>query len=73
VELHFNDIHCIVQARNLSTQLIEATEEKCKAEERLTKLQKSLVEVEEDKRGLDGRFASAQTAVMLQEETIRRK
>lgn len=30
-------------------------------------------ETEEDKRGLDGRFASAQTALLMQEETIRRK
>ena len=35
-------------------------------------LNKSLGALEEGKRGSDGRLASAQTALMLQEETIRR-
>lgn len=43
-----------------------------RANQRLQQLQKSLGEVEEGKRGSDGRLASAQTALMLQEETIRR-
>ena len=40
--------------------------------QRLQHLQKSLGEAEEGKRGAHGRLASAQTALMLQEETIRR-
>ena len=62
-----------LQVRNLTSQLSEVSDEKCRVEERLAALQKSLVEVEEDKRGLDGRMASAQTALVMQEETIRRK
>lgn len=84
--------------RTLNAQLTETSTERSRAEERLNVLQKSLGDVEEDKRGLgelsftlifilylcnvwlidslfcqpDGRFASAQTALMLQEETIRR-
>lgn len=86
--------------RSLNAQLSETSSERGRAEERLNVLQKSLGDVEEDKRGLglylivqtsavynsqshqyihitycwlsDGRFASAQTALMLQEETIRR-
>ena len=38
----------------------------------MQQLQKSLGEAEEDKRGIDGRLSSAQTALVLQEETIRR-
>ena len=38
----------------------------------LNALNKSLGALEEGKRGSDGRLASAQTALMLQEETIRR-
>ena len=38
----------------------------------MTALNKSLGQLEEGKRGSDGRLASAQTALMLQEETIRR-
>lgn len=59
--------------RNLTAQLTETSDDKCRIEERLANLQRSLVEVEEDKRGLDGRFASAQTALVMQEETIRRE
>ena len=66
-------IHYFLQVRNLTSQLSEVSDEKCRVEERLAALQKSLVEVEEDKRGLDGRMASAQTALVMQEETIRRK
>ena len=39
---------------------------------RLQHIQKSLTEVEDTKRGTDNRLNSAQTALMLQEETIRR-
>ena len=44
----------------------------CRTEQRLHQLQRNLGEAEEDKKGIDGRLASAQTALMLQEETIRR-
>ena len=43
-----------------------------RTEQRLQQLQRNLGEAEEDKKGIDGRLASAQTALMLQEETIRR-
>ena len=44
----------------------------CRTEQRLQQLQKSLGEAQEDRRGVDGRLESAQTALALQEETIRR-
>ena len=47
-------------------------EDRSRIEQRLQQLQKSLGEMEEGKRGADGRLSSAQTALMLQEETIRR-
>ena len=43
-----------------------------RTEQRLQQLQRNLGEAEEDRKGIDGRLASAQTALMLQEETIRR-
>ena len=43
-----------------------------RAEARLEQLQRSLGETEEGKRDTDSRLANAQTALMLQEEKIRR-
>lgn len=51
---------------------MEMEADRDRANQRLQQLQKSLGEAEEGKRGSDGRLASAQTALMLQEETIRR-
>ena len=56
----------------MSKQLAECEEQRDRANNRLNALNKSLGALEEGKRGSDGRLASAQTALMLQEETIRR-
>jgi len=53
-------------------QLMEMEADRDRVNQRLQQLQKSLGEAEEGKRGAHGRLASAQTALMLQEETIRR-
>ena len=52
--------------------MAECEEQRDRASNRLNALNKSLGALEEGKRGSDGRLASAQTALMLQEETIRR-
>lgn len=54
------------------SQLMEMEADRDRVNQRLQMLQKSLGEAEEGKRGAHGRLASAQTALMLQEETIRR-
>ena len=51
---------------------MEMEAERDRVNQRLQQLQKSLGEAEEGKRGAHGRLASTQTALMLQEETIRR-
>ena len=51
---------------------MEMEADRDRVNQRLQQLQKSLGEAEEGKRGAHGRLASAQTALMLQEETIRR-
>ncbi len=62
----------ISQMKSLGNALKEMEEDRNRTEARHLQLQKTLVEAEEDKKGIDGRLASAQTALMLQEETIRR-
>ena len=51
---------------------MELEAEKDRINQRLQQLQKCLGEAEEGKRGAHGRLATTQTALMLQEETIRR-
>ena len=51
---------------------MEVEAEKDRLQQRLQQLQKCLGEAEEGKRGAHGKLASCQTALMLQEETIRR-
>ena len=58
--------------RRIYLQLMEMEADRDRVNQRLQQLQKSLGEAEEGKRGAHGRLASAQTALMLQEETIRR-
>ena len=60
------------KVRLLTHELAENEESRHRIEQRLQQLQRSLGEAEEGKRGADGRLSSAQTALMLQEETIRR-
>ena len=54
------------QMRSLATQYKEMEEDRNRTEGRLLMLQHSLGEAEEGKRDIDGRLASAQTALMLQ-------
>ena len=60
------------EVNQLKRSLNEVNDAHSRTEQRLALLQKTLCEAEEDKRGIDTRLASAQTALMLQEETIRR-
>jgi rootletin len=60
------------EANQLKRNIGEVMESHARTEQRLGQLQKLMTESEEDKRGIDTRLASAQTALMLQEETIRR-
>merc|ERR1712015_95091 len=59
-----------IEVSNLTRQLMEMEADRDRVTQRLQQLQKSLGEAEEGKRGAHGRLASAQTALMLQEETI---
>merc|ERR1719376_1920590 len=61
-----------IEISNLTRQLMEMEGDRDRVNQRLQHLQKSLGEAEEGKRGAHGRLSSAQTALMLQEETIRR-
>ena len=58
--------------RSIGVQLREMEEDRDRTEARLHQLQRTLGEAEEGKKDIDSRLASAQTALMLQEETIRR-
>ena len=54
------------EAADLGKQLGDCEEQRDRANNRLNALNKSLCQLEEGKRGCDGRLASAQTALMLQ-------
>ena len=54
------------EAADLGKQLADCEEQRDRANNRLNALNKSLCQLEEGKRGCDGRLASAQTALMLQ-------
>ena len=62
----------MAQTRSVTMQLKEMEEDRNRTEARLLQLQRCLGEAEEGKKDIDSRLASAQTALMLQEETIRR-
>jgi rootletin len=60
------------QSHSLTNQNHDLEDSLGRAEARLEQLQRSLGETEEGKRDTDSRLANAQTALMLQEEKIRR-
>ncbi|VDL98413.1 unnamed protein product [Schistocephalus solidus] len=60
------------RVHSLEARLQEQAEQTEQWARRLHMVQQALCEVEEDKKGVDGRLASAQKALMLQEETLRK-
>ena len=50
--IHVSSFLLCLQVRSLNAQLAETSDERSRVEDRLNTLQKSMTEVEEDKRGL---------------------
>ncbi|CAH8478084.1 unnamed protein product [Schistosoma curassoni] len=59
------------QITSLHSRLNEQAEQTEQWARRLHQLQQALCEAEADKKGVDGRLSTTQTALMLQEETLR--
>ncbi|CAL8079433.1 unnamed protein product [Calicophoron daubneyi] len=60
------------QIRSLQSRLQEQAEQTEQWARRLHQVQQALCEAEADRKGVDGRLSSTQTALMLQEETLRK-